>query len=206
MNISIALFFARLLLTMHDFKSRWKLKYFFLALIIMVPSLLMVPSTFARNPVVKAGSRVSRICIRSEASLTANVLGYLEKGIVVEVVDESTFTSKIDGLEDHWYQVANSSKILGWVFGGYIGPILGDASSPVQSVQNDVISYGLRRILCNHWGGEDAFDEERAQDITDAVSKLRCNSLEKEYLDLELKYKDVAAVLKQLKIYNDTYE
>jgi len=34
-----------------------------------------------------------------------------------------------------------------------------------------------RRAGCNHWGGEEAYDAERAQQIAQAIRGLRCDRL-----------------------------
>lgn len=35
-----------------------------------------------------------------------------------------------------------------------------------------------RRAQCNHWGGEEPYDAERAAEIAAAVHKLRCDRIE----------------------------
>jgi hypothetical protein len=35
-----------------------------------------------------------------------------------------------------------------------------------------------RRAGCNHWGGEEGYDPERARQIADAARELRCNRIE----------------------------
>lgn len=41
-----------------------------------------------------------------------------------------------------------------------------------------VRAFLVRRAGCNHWGGEEGYDAERAAQIAEAVRKLRCDRIE----------------------------
>lgn len=41
-----------------------------------------------------------------------------------------------------------------------------------------VRAFLVRRAGCNHWGGEEGYDAERAAQIAEAARKLRCNRIE----------------------------
>lgn len=58
--------------------------------------------------------------IRKTPSLSAEVVGHLNKGESTVLLEKSSFTTLIDGKEDCWYEVRNSFGISGWVFGGYV--------------------------------------------------------------------------------------
>jgi hypothetical protein len=53
----------------------------------------------------------------------------------------------------------------------------------------DVVAFIERMVECNHWGGEEPYDKERAEQIRQAVEKARCDSLDSEEQALERKYK-----------------
>jgi hypothetical protein len=56
------------------------------------------------------------------------------------------------------------------------------AEDPVASLkkgQPKVVADLIDRIVeCNHWGGEEAYDAERREQIRSAVAKLRCDMLD----------------------------
>ncbi len=60
----------------------------------------------------------------------------------------------------------------------------------------DVEAYVTRRRGCNHWGGEDAYDEARARKITAAVKALRCDTIEADEARLRRRYGKDSTVLK----------
>jgi hypothetical protein len=45
---------------------------------------------------------------------------------------------------------------------------------------SDVVKMIDRYVGCNHWGGEEPYDEERRKEINQAISSLRCETLEKD--------------------------
>jgi hypothetical protein len=59
----------------------------------------------------------------------------------------------------------------------------------------DVAVFIERMVECNHWGGEEPYDNERAEQIRTAVEKARCGSLDSEEQALERKYKGNRKVL-----------
>ncbi|WP_336894759.1 hypothetical protein [Novosphingobium sp.] len=48
----------------------------------------------------------------------------------------------------------------------------------LHAAPRPVRAFLLRRAGCNHWGGEEGYDAERAKQIADAVRELRCSRLE----------------------------
>jgi hypothetical protein len=52
-----------------------------------------------------------------------------------------------------------------------------------------VQQFNKRQIECNHWTGEEPYDKERANQINTAVTKLKCDDLEKDEIKLLKKYK-----------------
>jgi len=51
-----------------------------------------------------------------------------------------------------------------------------------------VRAFLVRRAGCNHWGGEEGYDAERAKQIADAVRELRCNRLEADERRIKRQY------------------
>ena len=64
---------------------------------------------------------------------------------------------------------------------------------PVKEITNgqpeDVVAFIERIVECNHWSGEEPYDNERAEQIRKAVEKARCDSLDSDEQALERTYK-----------------
>ncbi len=52
----------------------------------------------------------------------------------------------------------------------------------------DVTAHIKKMEACHHWGGEEAYDENRGKEILAAVTKLGCDSIDKEMKSLKSKY------------------
>jgi hypothetical protein len=63
----------------------------------------------------------------------------------------------------------------------------------------DVASFISRVADCNHWGGEEPYDRERAEFINKAVEKLRCSELEADEKALRSKYLNNPEVLEAIR-------
>jgi hypothetical protein len=62
----------------------------------------------------------------------------------------------------------------------------------------DVAALISRIVECNHWGGEDPYDKERADDISRAVEKAGCDRVEADEKALREKYKAQPPVLEAI--------
>ncbi len=62
----------------------------------------------------------------------------------------------------------------------------------------DARAYVTRRMDCNHWGGEDAYDAARGREIGEAVRSLRCDTVEADGRRLRRRYRRQPDVLKTL--------
>ena len=62
----------------------------------------------------------NRIRVRAEPSLEGNILGMLNLGAEVRIIDRSREKQKIGSQEAFWYKVENEKKITGWVYGAFI--------------------------------------------------------------------------------------
>jgi hypothetical protein len=63
----------------------------------------------------------------------------------------------------------------------------------------DVSDFIRRAVVCNHWAGEEPYDEERRAQINAAVQTLRCRALDADQAALRGKYAGNASVLGRLK-------
>ena len=79
---------------------------------------------------------------------------------------------------------------------------LAGADGPVpdaaRRLPRDVRTFVARRIECNHWGGEDPYDAERARQIRAAVERLRCGDLDRDEARLRRRHAASPAVLEAL--------
>ncbi|MGB4813092.1 MAG: hypothetical protein WBP13_11520 [Methylophilaceae bacterium] len=62
-----------------------------------------------------------------------------------------------------------------------------------------------RQVACNHWAGEEAYDDARAKEITTAVASLKCETLEQDELRLIKKYQSNAKVKSAIQQAKDFY-
>jgi hypothetical protein len=79
-----------------------------------------------------------------------------------------------------------------------------DRSAP-SGLPVDVAEYKERRDLCDHFRGEDPYDEERRKFLEENMKKF-CVATDKELASLKTKYKKNEAVLKALSGYEDEVE
>ncbi|MFT4955090.1 MAG: hypothetical protein ACI8U3_001472 [Brevundimonas sp.] len=64
-----------------------------------------------------------------------------------------------------------------------------------QQVPADVFAWVQRRMACDHWGGEEPYDAERAAQIDAALSEARCETLGADEQALRRTHADDEAVL-----------
>jgi hypothetical protein len=55
-----------------------------------------------------------------------------------------------------------------------------------------------RAVICNHWAGEEPYNEERRAQMAAAVSSLRCRELDTDQKELRSRYAKDAAVLARI--------
>ena len=68
-----------------------------------------------------------------------------------------------------------------------------------QGMPPDVSDFIRRAVVCNHWAGEEPYDDERRAQIHAAVQSLRCRALDADQAVLRGKYAGHAEVLGRLK-------
>lgn len=71
----------------------------------------------------------------------------------------------------------------------------------LKGLPNDVVLLIQRMDNCDHWAGEDGYDEERAKEIEAAVSKLKCESIDADRARILKKYKSKKSVVNKIKNY-----
>ena len=75
------------------------------------------------------------------------------------------------------------------------GPADGHA---YDGLPGDVRAFVERRIECNHWAGEDAYDTQRGRQIAAAVERLRCDRIDRDEARLRRRHADSAKVRRAL--------
>ena len=58
--------------------------------------------------------------LRADATLRGEVLAYLRRGEIIEVMGRGDSPREIEGESEYWYQVSYEG-VRGWAFGAYIG-------------------------------------------------------------------------------------
>src|SRR5215471_3259311 len=67
-----------------------------------------------------------------------------------------------------------------------------------KGMPDDVVSFIRRAVESNHWGGEDAYDKERAEFISKAVEKAGCSKLDADEKELRRKYRNQPKILETI--------
>jgi len=62
----------------------------------------------------------------------------------------------------------------------------------------DVSDFIRRAVVCNHWAGEEPYDEDRRAQIAAAVESLRCRALDADQTALRAQYAGNAEVLRRI--------
>jgi len=63
----------------------------------------------------------------------------------------------------------------------------------------DVSDFIRRAVVCNHWAGEEPYDEERRAQIGAAVSSLRCRELDADQSALRKQYAGHDEILRRIR-------
>jgi len=93
-------------------------------------------------------------------------------------------------------------RLSAFLLAGISSIACGDELPEVKALQSgmpqDVSSFISRVAECNHWGGEEPYDKERAEFISKAVDNLRCSKLEADEKYLRGKYQDKSKILNSI--------
>lgn len=63
----------------------------------------------------------------------------------------------------------------------------------------DVSDFIRRAVTCNHWAGEEPYNEERRAQMAEAVGSLRCRELDTDQRALAKQYDGNAEVLRRIR-------
>lgn len=77
--------------------------------------------------------------------------------------------------------------------------------NPASGLPADVVTFRERRDLCDHFRGEDPYDEERRKFLAENLEKY-CTGTDRELASLKAKYRDRDAVQKVLAEYEESIE
>jgi len=92
------------------------------------------------------------------------------------------------------------------LIGGFVPtPLLANAPPPFPPFPQEVSEFEKRRELCDHFRGEEAYDEERGQEIL-AAHKKYCTGTDVELARLKQKYKNETYIMDLLKKYEEQIE
>jgi hypothetical protein len=77
-------------------------------------------------------------------------------------------------------------------------PYQHDLKELTRNMPVEIHDFIDRRANCNHWAGEEAFDDARAAEIRAAVSRLRCMGVDDDEAALKRRYAHSPEVIKAL--------
>lgn len=69
-----------------------------------------------------------------------------------------------------------------------LDPVEARVQRELKAVPFAVRDFLERRAGCNHWGGEEGYDAERAAQIAEAAHKLRCRQIEADEKRIKRQY------------------
>jgi hypothetical protein len=77
-------------------------------------------------------------------------------------------------------------------------PISAQATNrKTTSLPKDLSQWISRMTDCDHWAGEEPYDQQRAEEIKNAVDRLKCNDLQAEEAALRKKYRAKPEVIRK---------
>lgn len=78
-------------------------------------------------------------------------------------------------------------------------------TSSAEAMPADVQAFMETRDECDHWRGEEPYDEDRAKEITNAINDT-CKGTDRKLAGLRRKYQDQPYVMQALADYDDKIE
>ncbi|MCW5746449.1 MAG: hypothetical protein KIT36_09645 [Alphaproteobacteria bacterium] len=83
-----------------------------------------------------------------------------------------------------------------------VAPVRADYQSTMEALTRglprDASALVYRIVGCNHWGGEEPYDDARKAEIDKAMRELDCDRLDRDEADLRRRHAGDPAVLKAL--------
>ena len=68
----------------------------------------------------------------------------------------------------------------------------------VAGLPKDAAAVVTRRVICDHWAGEEPYDKARAREIARAMRQNKCDSLERDEAEVRKRYANDPKVVKAL--------
>jgi hypothetical protein len=93
--------------------------------------------------------------------------------------------------------------LLGLLF--IVPPGQAEERNAASVLPSDVVAFKERRDLCDHFRGEDAYNEERGKFLAENMKKS-CTGTDKELASLRSKYRSNEAVVRALADYEEKIE
>jgi hypothetical protein len=78
------------------------------------------------KPVMWALVIDNNLRIRDEPNVESSILGILNFGSIVEIIEQSEQEYIIGNMSNYWYKIKTIGEIIGWIFGGYITMLVSD--------------------------------------------------------------------------------
>jgi hypothetical protein len=72
-----------------------------------------------------------------------------------------------------------------------------------RDLPHDVQAYADRREGCNHWSGEEPYDNARRIQIEKSLSDLRCTALDRDERILKRHYRNNPTMLRKIRAAHD---
>ena len=73
-----------------------------------------------------------------------------------------------------------------------------DLDKLTSGLPKDAAAMVERRAICNHWQGEEPYDKARGREIDRALTRYRCDFIERDEEKLRARYTDQPEVIKAL--------
>jgi hypothetical protein len=73
-------------------------------------------------------------------------------------------------------------------------------TAQAPELPGEVRQFVERRMECDHWTGEEAYDKARGREINRAIRELRCDRIERDDRRLMQRYSSSPKVLEALRI------
>ena len=89
------------------------------------------------SPVLPHGGYINddNLRIRNNPDTNAEILGILNLGDYVSVIDITKQKTAVNNLENYWYKIITNENITGWIFGEYLELIISDI--PIEFIEKN---------------------------------------------------------------------
>jgi hypothetical protein len=115
-----------------------------------------------------------RVRLRNEPDLHSDIIMYLQKGEIVEILDKTTELQQIDDLESYWYKVKLDTGTEGWAYGAYLkeNKKRMELQYPESILPDDIKNAGIEKLT-----NFSELAEKLSNDQLNKISKIRIDNL-----------------------------